>query len=142
MDALEQVGSFLGYRDNNKNNIFDTESKIILPAKCKINLHGSGINDSDTETIGRYSAACQVLNKSTDNTKLIAWVKEDFKRNNALFSYTLIDETDLNVFLSQQTPVAVEKPIEPIILNTPNINLKKVNILDLVVLGIRFLLRF
>lgn len=88
--ALIQVRAITIYRDNNRNDTLDIHPLNTTEGLYGINIHGAALWKS-IESIGRYSAGCQVVNSNY----------EDFITNVELqvaaglghtFTYTLFDE--------------------------------------------------
>lgn len=94
MPALIQVGKFLGFRDGDR----DKKSEEIGPLQtfewCGINFHTMDYNKHSTavkETIGNWSAGCQVVNAVEKFYQVINLYKEQ-----NLVTYTLLNEWDPN----------------------------------------------
>lgn len=96
-DALCQRKVVKVYRDNNMDDIYDLDPNKIDKGLFGINIHRS--NQWYTrETIDQYSAGCQVFNSPTDFTAFmrLCYKQRDIFGNS--FTYTLIDEKDLDNF--------------------------------------------
>src|SRR3990167_2543915 len=101
--ALEQVAPMKYVRDNNKDMILDF-SLYRDPEKLKDNLI-TGIFKSNIHRASQFkilqlveniSAGCQVIQKLSDFNKLMALVdKQILHGHGDVFSYTLLEETDL-----------------------------------------------
>jgi hypothetical protein len=95
--ALVQTGNKIKiWRDINKD--FRPEDEPTQVGYFGINLHRASSN-TDAETIGRYSAGCQVIQHADDFTELLNLVKasDTYQKHgaSARFSYLLINKNDL-----------------------------------------------
>ena len=91
--ALEQCGDILYIRDNNKDNILNFElalnKKNIIKGNFKTNIHRSS-KTVFNKLIGKYSAGCQVFQKSSDFDEFIKLCEKHISNGNGnLFDYTL-----------------------------------------------------
>ena len=94
--ALVQKKPVKVYRDGNKDDIYDMEPETINNGLFGINIHRS--NQRFTrDTVDMYSAGCQVFNDYNDFNKFMATCEEQHKRYGNSFTYTLIDEKDLEL---------------------------------------------
>lgn len=85
------------YRDNNKDAIYDFDSKTIEEGLFGINIHKAG--DSSTIVNG-WSAGCQVLARRKDFEKLMKLANRQVATGmGKTFTYTLLNEDDLNLGL-------------------------------------------
>lgn len=94
--ALCQTKPVKVYRDYNKNDVYDLEPTTIEEGIYGINIHRSA-KEYKRNTIGKYSAGCQVF---TDPKEFIAFLRicgEQEKRYGNSFTYTLLDESDLKL---------------------------------------------
>lgn len=85
------------YRDNNRNMIYDYIPESMEKGMFGINIHRSNEKWTRT-TIDGYSAGCQVFNNPDEFTSFIRLVKVSAKLYGNCFTYTLIDEDDLDDF--------------------------------------------
>lgn len=93
-EALVQCKPVKVYRDGNKDDIYDLKPDTIHEGMFGINIHRS--NKSFTRnTIDMYSAGCQVFADPAEFNTFISLCKEQSKRYCNSFTYTLIDEKDL-----------------------------------------------
>ncbi len=90
--ALVQTGKVTVYRDNNRDNKIDKNSKEET-GLFGINIHRSNLNGR-TMTIGKWSAGCQVFQSKTDHDKFLSICNLYKKDLNNKFTYTLLDERD------------------------------------------------
>lgn len=94
--ALVQKKPVKVYRDGNKDDIYDMQPETINNGLFGINIHRS--NQGFTrDTVDMYSAGCQVFNDYNDFNKFMATCEEQRKRYGNSFTYTLIDEKDLEL---------------------------------------------
>lgn len=94
-DALVQCKPVKVYRDNNKDNIYDLYPETINEGLFGINIHRS--NQKITrETIDMYSAGCQVFANPKEFTQFMNLCYKQKELYGNKFTYTLIDEKDLN----------------------------------------------
>lgn len=98
--ALEQKGLARYVRDNNKDIILDFDlyrdplkaSKHVFLDNIKSNIHKAGFFSN---LVGKYSAACQVTQKSADFDLLMSYVDKQITAGlGNSFTYTLIEERD------------------------------------------------
>ena len=90
--ALVQKSPIKIYRDNNKDNVLDFDSKTITEGVYGINLHKAGW---DSIQIDNWSAGCQVFKRSSDfNEAMILFSKASTLHGNS-FTYTLLEESDV-----------------------------------------------
>lgn len=83
------------YRDNNKDAIYDYKPKNIDTGMFGINIHRS--NEFWTRTtIDNYSAGCQVFNDPKEFLSFMSLVKKSAKIYGNCFTYTLINEKDID----------------------------------------------
>jgi hypothetical protein len=94
--ALVQKKPVKVYRDGNKDDVYDMQPETINNGLFGINIHRS--NQGFTrDTVDMYSAGCQVFNDYNDFNKFMATCEEQHKRYGNSFTYTLIDEKDLEL---------------------------------------------
>ena len=96
--ALIQIGTFKVYRDNNKDDKFDLDSKTLeIAVNTGFNIHRAS-KWKIAEIIGLYSAGCQVFQNPFDfETKFMWTIDEAIKEGFKFFTYTLINETDITM---------------------------------------------
>lgn len=93
-DALVQVKPVAVYRDSNKDMMYDynkTDKGLF-----GINIHRSNPYGTSA-TIDNWSAGCQVFANSKDFAEFMELCNEQRKRYGNSFTYTLLDEKDLNI---------------------------------------------
>ena len=94
--ALVQKKPVKVYRDGNKDDVYDMQPETINNGLFGINIHRS--NQGFTrDTVDMYSAGCQVFNDYNDFNRFIATCKEQSKLYGNSFTYTLLDEKDLEL---------------------------------------------
>ena len=94
--ALCQKKEVKVYRDGNKNMTYDMTSESINKGIFGINIHRS--NEAWTrKTIDRYSAGCQVFNNHIEFNAFMRLCEEQRKLYGNSFTYTLINEEDMNI---------------------------------------------
>ncbi len=88
-EALIQCSTLLGYRDNDKDEIYEEAGDLITaPADCRVDIHRA--NDKWTSVlVGRWSAGCQVIANPIDFALLLKACKDTSK---GFFTYTLLKE--------------------------------------------------
>ena len=94
--ALCQKKEVKVYRDGNKNMTYDMMSESINKGIFGINIHRS--NEAwKRNTIDQYSAGCQVFNNPVEFTAFMRLCEEQRKLYGNSFTYTLINEEDMNI---------------------------------------------
>lgn len=93
--ALCQVNPVRVYRDGNKDLIYDLNFSKIDTGLFGINIHRSS-EYKTLQTVNMYSAGCQVFQSPKDYSKFINLCKEQMNRWGNKFTYTLLNESDLN----------------------------------------------
>lgn len=94
--ALVQKRPVKVYRDGNMDMIYDMYPETINEGLFGINIHRS--NEGYTrQTVDMYSAGCQVFNDPRDFESFIRLCEEQSKIYGNSFTYTLIDEKDLEL---------------------------------------------
>lgn len=94
--ALRQDRPVNVRRDNNKNRELDGGIVTVAPAGSRINIHASDLDpfdsvDRERDSIGRWSAGCQVFARSPDYREFWHIVLQASKIWGGRFTYTLID---------------------------------------------------
>lgn len=108
--ALTQSGGKVSiWRDNNKDNVADYGGPI-YEGYFGINIHRASIHGS--ETIGRYSAGCQVLSHPKNFDRLINLCEKQIEHGHGeTFSYTLILDKTLERSLAEcLSPKSLKSP--------------------------------
>lgn len=83
------------YRDNNRNKVYDYNPDTLDVGMFGINIHRS--NEFWTRaTIDQYSAGCQVFNDPKEFASFMTIVKKAAEIWGNCFTYTLINEEDLD----------------------------------------------
>lgn len=93
-NALCQRKTVTVYRDNNKNSTYDCDPKKTQSGLFGINIHRSSSSGA-AYTIDKYSAGCQVFKDIRHFRKFMLTCNEAKKIFGNSFTYTLIDEKDL-----------------------------------------------
>lgn len=94
--ALVQKRPVKVYRDGNMDMVYDMYPETINEGLFGINIHRS--NEGYTrQTVDMYSAGCQVFNDPRDFESFIRLCEEQSKLYGNSFTYTLIDEKDLEL---------------------------------------------
>lgn len=91
--ALCQRGNLKVYRDNNKDDILDFDSKTIEEgSNFGVNIHKAG---KDSQIINNWSAACQVFKKEAEFNEFmkLCYKSKDLYGNK--FTYTLITTSNI-----------------------------------------------
>ena len=92
-EAIVQYKPVKVYRDNNKDKVYDFDSKTIEEGIFGINIHKAGDNST---IVNGWSAGCQVLARRKDFDKLMKLAHYQFSQGmGARYTYTLINEEDL-----------------------------------------------
>ena len=92
-EAIVQYKPVKVYRDNNKDKVYDFDSKTIEEGIFGINIHKAGDNST---IVNGWSAGCQVLARRKDFDKLMKLAHYQISQGHGkLFTYTLINEEDL-----------------------------------------------
>ena len=92
-EAIVQYKPVKVYRDNNKDKVYDFDSKTIEEGIFGINIHKAGDNSI---IVNGWSAGCQVLARRKDFDKLMKLAHYQISQGHGkLFTYTLINEEDL-----------------------------------------------
>jgi hypothetical protein len=89
-EALTQMKPVRVYRDNNRDMKYD-ESRI-KSGIFGINIHKAG---EDSTNVENWSEGCQVFKKSADFDSFMAIVKKSAKIHGPIFTYTLIESSDI-----------------------------------------------
>jgi len=97
--ALEQVAPMKYVRDNNKDMVLDF-SLYKDPANIIAGIYKSNIHRASqykvVQLIEQHSAGCQVIQRLSDFNRLMALVDKQIEHGHGdVFSYTLLEETDL-----------------------------------------------
>ena len=94
--ALCQRKAVKVYRDNNKDMIYNMTPKSIDKGIFGINIHRSN-KTCICDTIDKYSAGCQVFNDPVEFNAFIRLCEKQKELYGNSFTYTLINEEDMNV---------------------------------------------
>ena len=95
-DALCQRNKVVKvYRDNNHDEVYDYKPETIDTGMFGINIHRS--NETWTRsTVDGYSAGCQVFNDPKEFISFMNLIKKSAKIYGNCFTYTLINEEDID----------------------------------------------
>lgn len=89
-EAMQQVGTFRGWRDSNKDGELDMSGPTYTDV-WGLNGHTTSfINEIDK--VGLYSAGCQVIQSDLDFLVWLNVIKKSRDYYGNLFTYTLLDE--------------------------------------------------
>lgn len=92
-EAIVQYKPVKVYRDNNKNQVYDFDSKTIENGMFGINIHKAG---EKSTIVNGWSAGCQVFARKVDFDDFMKLVHRQISQGyGKLFTYTLITEEDL-----------------------------------------------
>lgn len=91
-EALGQQTTMRGWRDTNKNLIFDTD--IIDAGVFGINIHRSNPK-TESEYVENWSEGCQVFKKVKDFDKFMEICRKARAIHGNSFTYTLLESTDI-----------------------------------------------
>lgn len=98
--ALRQVGTLIGYRDDDKDTILDIpkdppKEKLFIGTGFGVNFHPMG---KYSKLIKNWSAGCQGPQEDKYVTKVLEWVDQyTEKTKKELISYTLLEEEDFTI---------------------------------------------
>lgn len=95
-DALCQRKPVSVYRDGNKDMVYDLEPKTIDTGLFGINIHRSNPYTT-TANINDFSAGCQVFASPKDFKEFMELCEKQRSLYGNTFTYTLLDEKDLNL---------------------------------------------
>jgi hypothetical protein len=134
-EAFKQNASFSGFRDKNKDYKFDLNNPVLIQKTACVNMHHAGSNTSDTKTIGRNSAGCQVWEQMADWIRVKTWGKKDHDIYKKPFSYLCISRDDVNKtfqIMNETPPTLPPKPEAPeaVKIETPVIEQPKAVIIE------------
>lgn len=88
-EALVQVGNMKVYRDGNRDAKFDYDPSSITTGTYGINIHKAS---SDSKSIDKWSAGCQVFARERDFTEFMNLLKQSGQQK---FTYTLLAENQV-----------------------------------------------
>jgi len=95
-DALcQRLAPVTVYRDNDRDREYDTVQGTENTGMFGINIHRAH-QDYELETVDKYSAGCQVIQDPDEFAVFMAVVKQAEEVWGNKFTYTLINENDLN----------------------------------------------
>lgn len=94
--ALVQHASVPVYRDNDGNAVLDAYRGIPVEiGQYGINLHRASNEYSEGDEVGKWSAGCQVIARSSDFDLFMAICHRAAREWGPIFSYTLLEEGEL-----------------------------------------------
>lgn len=93
--ALVQHKPVQVYRDNNEDGVYDMRPESIHTGMFGINIHRSNSVRTSTQ-VDKWSAGCQVLANPDNFDKLMEVAGKASKQWGNSFTYTLLQESDLN----------------------------------------------
>lgn len=97
-EALVQRGRVYGYRDNNKNKLYDMDPDTIVDGFFGINIHRSNPYTA-SKLVDRWSAGCQVFADPIEYEDFMDRVRTAAALWGNSFTYTLIDKHDIDTFI-------------------------------------------
>jgi len=89
------------YRDKNRDDVINFNANTIEEGIFGINIHRANLNGLSTY-VGKHSAGCQVIQKVSDFNKLIELAEKHKASHGNTFTYTLIEEKDIKLFLENK----------------------------------------
>jgi hypothetical protein len=92
-DALVQIRSVTVYRDDDRDNRLDT-GQVTETGLFGINIH-QAMRDAEASLVDRFSAGCQVFRHSADFDIFMSMARAGAAAYGNAFTYTLLDEADL-----------------------------------------------
>ena len=92
--ALCQKKAVTVYRDTNKDDKYDLDPRKKDTGVFGINIHRAS-QWSETKTIDKYSAGCQVLNNPSQFNSFMYLCRKQAELYGNSFTYTLVNEKDL-----------------------------------------------
>jgi len=93
-EALKQMKPVQVYRDDNKDNCYDTQPDDIHEGIYGINIHRASSTGTSTQ-IDKWSAGCQVIANYEDFNKLMWLANQAAAIWGNSFTYTLLDSQDI-----------------------------------------------
>ena len=90
--ALVQLSKLPVIRDSNRDGILDFSGRNLDLGFHGIHIHSAG---SGSEKVGRWSAGCQVIQEPVEYRYFISLCEEGAKYWGNVFTYTLLEERDL-----------------------------------------------
>ena len=95
-DALcQRLGKVTVFRDGNRDRKYDMVEGTKMEGMFGINIHRAH-DGYELETVNKYSAGCQVIQHPSEYKIHMDIVRQSVKHWGNSFSYTLINENDLN----------------------------------------------
>lgn len=94
--ALVQRGPVKVYRDNNRDNVLDLDSRSTKTGVFGINIHKAAKN---TITVDKWSGGCTVFANEADFNSFMRMCDKHAKLYGNKFTYNLLDYNDLNSFI-------------------------------------------
>ena len=92
--ALVQKSPVSVYRDGNRDGVLNTAGQLVDRGRFGINFHRASIG-GPRDTVGKWSAGCQVLQDDAHFDFVMALAKRAAERYGNSFSYTLLREDEL-----------------------------------------------
>ena len=99
-EALVQTGAPVRVaRDCNLDDVVDADPSTVQEGWYGINIHASSMRpyteEKTTSRVGPWSGGCQVFKNSLDFAEFMKFIKQSAKYHGDKFTYTLLDEEDL-----------------------------------------------
>jgi len=93
--VCQRLGNVTVYRDNDRDRQYDTVQGTENTGMFGINIHRAH-QDYELETVDKYSAGCQVIQDPNEFDVFMGVVKKSAEIFGNKFTYTLINENDIN----------------------------------------------
>ena len=95
----QRLGNVKVFRDRTLNGIHDFKATKMQTGSFGINIHRSSPHNKgrEDETIGAWSAGCQVFQNKTDFDEFLRIVEVAAKRYGNQFTYTLLTQEDMGI---------------------------------------------
>ena len=97
--ALVQCKPVTVYRDGNKDDKYDLNPMCIDNGVFGINIHKAGSSTQGSTIVDGWSYGCTVFSKAIDFSSFMRLVEKSAKIYGDKFTYTLINEADLDSYL-------------------------------------------
>lgn len=92
----QRLGDVSVYRDTNRDMELDLDPTTIQTGMFGINIHRS-VRSGEASDVNLYSAGCQVFKNKSDFDEFMSTLKKSASVWSNKFTYTLINESDLDV---------------------------------------------
>ena len=92
----QRSGPVRVYRDPDRDNRHDMKNSTIDKGMFGINIHRASSRYEEMDKIDKWSAGCQVFKNLSDFNEFMKLIKTSVKFYSNSFTYTLLEEEDLN----------------------------------------------